>query len=633
MKCKEKRSLTATKKHIILCNGASLPKEAKRGAAEVSVLRLNFDPSSNQHNVNVKLPGFIRSVSAHIPKRIKDLLEISALVYAADRMIKRGNPHDLEYHGWGRAQHFVFKVRDIAFWRKPSTVRLLTDALLFVTGDSELKFTFLEGAKDIGQLNIFDTEGVSSDLTAKDCSIVLFSGGLDSLAGIIDTLEQTKATIVLVSHRANPGTTKTQREIANRLMLDYPGRIEHFSFECTLKNRATEETQRSRIFLYTSIAFALSRVIGQKSITVFENGITSINFSKRADLINSRASKTTHPKTLANIKSFFSAVAEFQFDIKHPFLFKTKTEVFETLSQYHRHNYINSTVTCTKTFQRFTRNSNASHCGGCSQCIDRRFAAFASNLDSFDAVYDFDMTKDSFSSDEAKTHLCDYIKLALDFSRESIDSFYYNRQEMLADIIDYIPGNNEQEKVETIYHLCTKHFQNVNKAIRKVQSLEDPLKPKLKNSFFTFVDSREYFKDPCERFIEKLSEKLKISVPQAFSSTRPRNENELNDVIQALLNGEAADYQREFPVVKFSFSKTVPDHSFHEFNLFIESKYIRGQTTKSMVTEGIAADMQKYPKEKFKLFVVYDPERKISDDAEFARDIENDPNCKTCIVR
>ncbi|MBK7389245.1 MAG: hypothetical protein IPI23_09320 [Bacteroidetes bacterium] len=43
----------------------------------------------------------------------------------------------------------------------------------------------------------------------------------------------------------------------------------------------------------------------------------------------------------------------------------------------------------------------------------------------------------------------------------------------------------------------------------------------------------------------------------------------------------------------------------------METKYLRGKTAKSSITDGIAADMIKYPEEKFKLFVIYDPKENI----------------------
>lgn len=624
--------MRSEKTHIILCSGASLP--SKFGNKELfPCLKLNYNPSSRGHNVNIRLPHFVESLNCHIPDRFKDLLEIAGYIYAADRNIKRGNPDDLEYHSWARNLHFFIKVRDFKFWNSKQAKTKLSEALLYVSGDNNIEFTFEKGGKDVGQKNLFDDEKIQFENNDK-VHVALFSGGMDSLAGIIETLETTEKKLILVSHRSNPGTTKTQKGVFNKLQQDYPDRITYYHFECTVKKqRPKEETQRTRIFLYTSIAFTLSSIFGENELHIYENGITSINFSKRADLINARASRTTHPQTLHNMNEFFSSVSDKKFVLRHPFLFKTKTDVFEIIKKYNRQNYIDLTVTCTKTFLKFEHKSMASHCGGCSQCIDRRFAAFASNLEDYDATYDFDLAKDSFIRDDAKTHLCDYIKLAYDFNQYDLNAFYYDKQDVLSDLVDYIDGQDESEKVETIFNLCKKHFQQISISINRIRSMEDVFKPKKQNSFFTFIEGREFFKDPVERFIEKVTAVLSKALPEAYNTEKPKNENALNDFINAFLMKEKDDYKREFPAVEFSFSKVIPDHSFNGENLFIEAKYLRGKTAKSTITDGIASDITKYPEDKYKLFLVYDPERKITNDDKFKADFEKKPKCKVCVIR
>lgn len=74
-----------------------------------------------------------------------------------------------------------------------------------------------------------------------------------------------------------------------------------------------------------------------------------------------------------------------------------------------------------------------------------------------------------------------------------------------------------------------------------------------------------------------------IALPIACERQKPNSENALNDLIKALIMAESDDYSREFPVIKFSYTKTVPDHSYLDCNLFIETKYLRGDTTKMLL--------------------------------------------------
>jgi hypothetical protein len=53
----------------------------------------------------------------------------------------------------------------------------------------------------------------------------------------------------------------------------------------------------------------------------------------------------------------------------------------------------------------------------------------------------------------------------------------------------------------------------------------------------------------------------------------------------------------------------------------------------SKASEGIAADLTKYPASSHTLFLVYDPHRRIADDAEFKRDFESRGRCTVTILR
>ncbi|MBN8698841.1 MAG: hypothetical protein J0L54_04460 [Chitinophagales bacterium] len=561
-------------------------------------------------------------------------MEIAGYVYAADRMVKRGSPDAVEYHSWSREMRFFIKVRDYDFWKKKNVNQKLSDALTFVSGDLSYSFTFIKGGKDTGQANLYDVEGIS--LHKRENSVVaLFSGGLDSLAGALEVLETTDKNLILISHRSNNSAiTQIQGGVFGMLNKDYPGRIQYFPFYCNLHGeRAVEETQRSRIFLYTAIAHSLSSLASEEEILVFENGITSINFYKRQDQINARSSRTTHPKALHLLEDFYTMVGGKRHYIRHPFLYNTKTDIFNKIKRFGKAHYINSTISCTKTFLTFENNSQATHCGGCSQCIDRRFAAFASGLEDEDAIYDVDISKDSIKSDEARIHLIDYMRLVAKLNGLTEFSFTTEMMDVLTDLIPYLAGNRNADKVGAVYKLTRSHTAQIISAIKRIQSLQDPLKPKKKNTIHSYIDDREYLKPAVEPLIEQVVSKMMVAIPEAYNRHKPKNENELNDLINALLIADRDDYEREYPSIRFSITRVIPDHSFPGIDLLIEAKYLREGTAKSSITDGIAADITKYPKDKYKLFIVYDPERKISNDAVFKKDFEANDRCTVCVIR
>ena len=290
---------------VFLCNEATRVGGLERSDCTVLDYRSSvLEPAA----VRLGLPDFVRSVN-FLPDRCLDLLEIAAYVFAADRLTSRGSREAVEYQAWSRSLHFIVKVRDYDFWQQPLVGAALRAALRFATGDQEYEFTFQAGHVT-PVTGLFDSESFSME-SDEEISVMLFSGGIDSLAGAVQRLEETTDHVCLVSHLSQGGTIRTQRGLTAALQRDYPGRVSPYQFRTHLQGvRAQEETQRSRPFLFGSIAFALATAYGLDHFYICENGVTSLNFARRDDLINARASRTTHPQTVGRLASLFSIVAE-----------------------------------------------------------------------------------------------------------------------------------------------------------------------------------------------------------------------------------------------------------------------------------------------------------------------------------
>ena len=287
---------------LILCNAASLPG-AHPGDQRTIVLNYLNTPASAS-NVRIGLPRFVQAIN-YLPDRTLDLLELAAYAYCADRMISRGSRDAVEYQAWARSLHFFVKVRDYDFWTRSDVCNALSRALEFMTGDRQYEFTFQPG-HSTPRTSLFDDEQFLMN-DSQDLTVILFSGGLDSLSGTLEILDNTTNQVCLVSHQPQPGTAKTQYALVNVLKRAYPNRVFHYKFQSNLKGmRAVEETQRTRAFLYSSIAYAIGQAFGQNSFTIFENGITGMNFPRRADLFGARASRTTHPQTVHHLVELFS---------------------------------------------------------------------------------------------------------------------------------------------------------------------------------------------------------------------------------------------------------------------------------------------------------------------------------------
>jgi hypothetical protein len=612
--------------HHLLCNGADavIPDRAKS-------LRLDYR-ADKQRNVHIALPGFVRQL-LHIPPRLLDLLEIAAYVYCADRWSYRGAKAAVEYHAWNRDFVFHIKVRDSDFWSRSDVSEQLSAALTFLSGDRHFEFNFQPGHETPPE-NLFDLQGISHT-DARDARIALFSGGLDSLAGAYEFLNNSDAKLCLVSHRSSqPQIGKTQDALVNALRSRFANRVQHYRFECNLTGqRAAEETQRTRMFLYSATATAIAATVGTNEFTIFENGITSFNFLRRQELVNARATRTTHPKTIRLLQTFFSEVVEDAFRVATPFIWKTKADVMAALADARGSPLIASSVSCSRTFQKI---GAATHCGECSQCIDRRFASYAVNLDQVDdsVPYAANFITSRVSTEEAKTTLVDYIRQAREFATSNSDHLVHELFGEIAESIDYVGVPTEEEAYNRIAQLCRRHGEQVMTALAFMCAKHDRLETSIaEGSLLSLVADREYLKPPVDRLVKAMCSRLSAALPVAFQHNRPRNETDLNDKISAIVNTDAVQFEREHPTVRFGLANAIPDHSAVGYDLVIETKYVRSGTPPSRASDGMAADLMKYPANVHILFVVYDPDRAISDDEVFRRALEDKRTCTIHIVR
>jgi 7-cyano-7-deazaguanine synthase in queuosine biosynthesis len=616
----------ATGPHHVLCNGAqfTLPHHG-------SALSLDYRPGHNP-NVRIGLPSFVDQLT-HVPARLLDLLELAAYVYCADRWTDRGAKDAVEYHGWSRAFHFYIKVRDFAFWAQPSIANKLNAALTFLSGDREFEFEFQPG-HDTPPASLFDIAGVSlSDLN--NTRVVLFSGGLDSLCGAYDILRETTDRVCLVSHRSSqPQIGHTQDALFEALRTPFSGRVQHYKFHCNLTgHRAAEETQRTRMFLYASIAVAIAASGNANQISIFENGVTSLNFARRQDLLNARSTRTTHPKTISLMQDLFRSIVSSEFRISTPFFWNTKADVVAQLGRHGGAELVPSAVSCSRTFLPI---GSASHCGECSQCVDRRFASYAAGLEEIDDAvpYALNFISQPISQGEARTTIVDYVRQANQFSSWNTDYFVTELLGPLAEIVEYVGAANDEEANIQVAALCRRHGKQVMNALERMRAKHDRLGEKIvEGSLLSLIAGREYLKPPVLRLVEAICGQLNVALPLAFQRNLPEDEADLNDKISAVLSGGEAKFGREHPTVRFGLSKAIPDHSAPKEDLIIETKYLRSSTTPSRASDGMAADLTKYPADTHILFIVYDPHRTISEDQTFSRAFEEKGRCTIRIIR
>lgn len=606
-----------------------LCKSNRCEAEEINLI--NYDCNELEQNIVIGYDKFVNDPET-LPSRILDFLYIAAMVFCADRQVNRGERSSLSNDAWARSFEFHIPVLDIDFWTNKSLQKALSEALCFMTGDRSYTFLFVKSTlgllpkEEYKQLAIFNKE-TDRIGDSDNVDVVLFSGGLDSLAGVIERLNTVlDKKLLIVSHRANNSVTHTQRKVIEYLTQKYPNRLIDYGFQCNNCGMVSkEETQRTRMFLFSTIAFSICYSIGKQKFYIYENGITSINLPIQTDVINARASRTTHPKTLGLMNKIFRFFDD-EFCVEAPYFNKTKEDIVRKFSEFGEKNLIASAVSCSS-----TRNKPglAPHCGCCSQCIDRRFAMYAANLDEVDAPYanDFIMSN---PGKETVQRLYNTLRLACMEEYNSPMELYKKYPEEMTSLLKFWPSKNADDSLNEIYDLFMRYGDSVLRATTIMRMKHDNLRKTVERySFLDMVDNREYLKTPMEIRVAEIDKILKKNISIMFHTDKPKNENDMNDKIKALLGAASKDFSREFPVIKFGITSYRADLS--QESLLLEGKYIRKGTPPSTASTGIAADITEIPDEYGVMFIVYDPDRAIVEDAEFIGSFEK--KRKTCYVR
>jgi 7-cyano-7-deazaguanine synthase in queuosine biosynthesis len=358
--------------HLILCGGASLSSRQQAWQSAKTVgLRINEDPG----RVNLKISDITEKLMSNLTNLELDLLEIASYVYGADQATTRGGPVRIDYgEAWFRDFRFEVPVRRRDFWASGEVQDDLSRTLHDLSGDN-FEFEFSAHPRPSKTPSYFEW---GKDEATDVNDVLLFSGGLDSLGGAIQEILCQKQKVVLISHRANPKIDARQRrlvtEIASRSAERRLAPVHVPVWVNKAKELNKEYTQRTRSFLFASIAAVVSRLFGLQRIRFFENGITSLNLPISPQVLSTRASRTTHPKPLAGMCSLLSRVFPDGFGIENPFFWKTKTQILKEIKEAGNSELGASTVSCAHTWEMTNENP---HCGKCSQCLERRLVALA----------------------------------------------------------------------------------------------------------------------------------------------------------------------------------------------------------------------------------------------------------------
>jgi 7-cyano-7-deazaguanine synthase in queuosine biosynthesis len=364
-----------TNEHLVLCGAAAFSEHS-----DATHLNLNLHGSSA--NVRLEIGDISRRLLANISDIHADLLEIASYIYAADSAIPRGGNTDAQLGArWRRKLRFVIPVRQPNLWSSDPVLSALVETISFLSDDDyEFEFRLLENPQPVEGYFAFTGD---KDVRFTPDRVILFSGGLDSLAGTIEELVAHGKKVALVSHRSASKIVNAQKYLIKELQTRFGAdRVLHVPVWAHLKDSLGKEpTHRTRSFLFAALGAVTAKLLDRQRIFFFENGVVSLNLPPVAQVVGARATRTTHPQALAGFRRVLSGVLGHPFDVSNPFAWMTKSEVIERISQNGCSDLIRHTRSCTRVHAMTTLHT---HCGQCSQCVDRRFAVLAAERENDD---------------------------------------------------------------------------------------------------------------------------------------------------------------------------------------------------------------------------------------------------------
>jgi len=297
----------------------------------------------------------------HLTSLEEDLVTLAAAIFAIDLAAKRGEREDIV-----RDLHLSLPVvNHHAFMHLTDD---LSNILYILSHDNwTVEFTRKAGTPENTQ-----------SWPEHQGKTLLFSGGLDSLAGAVEELEGGSALQMVSHYTGNPVTRGCQNRLFTYLDDTFPGQATRVSVKATGRNRgilpfpsddAREPTQRTRSFMFLVLGAIAARRKGYRDVVMIaENGQMAIHLPLTAARIGAFSTHTAHPEFVYEMQQFLGTILSYDLTIENPFLYRTKAECVVRLVAAHAR-AIEDSVSCWKSSRQTQR-----HCGICIPCLIRRIA-------------------------------------------------------------------------------------------------------------------------------------------------------------------------------------------------------------------------------------------------------------------
>ena len=441
--------------HIVEC----LNPHADGGKNTDLAFKLDGAPG----RVSVQVGKLSQQLLNGLSERAVDLLEIASLVYAADALVRRGGTVMRQMgKQWHRRFIVKMSVRDITVWQDPGVKRALEGLLLFLS-DDRFEFEFVERTNETRPKERYFAFDAASAWQPN--RVLMFSGGLDSFSGALEEIVDQGHRVALVSHFSSTKIAPVQRDLVAAIREKLGTEVaRHYTIKVQIPNQPViEGTHRTRSFLFAVLGAIVADLFELDRVSFHENGVVSLNLPPVGNVQGARATRTTHPKSLALFTGLIGKVFQQGMRVNNPLFWKTKTEVVETIRRLGFEDHISNTHSCADVHNR---TKQYLHCGRCSQCIDRRFAMLAAGLQVYDPADAYRLDLMTGERDQAMDR-----EIGLSYIRNALFFEFATAQDILrafpavVEAISYL-GESAEAALKRITGLLQRHGASVSGVMR-----------------------------------------------------------------------------------------------------------------------------------------------------------------------
>ena len=319
--------------------------------------------------------------------RVADLLDVVLAIYAADRLSLR------DFKGASTGQRSInirVGVREEKFWTGSAIVLQLKELLNWLSEDSwSFEFTKRKAAPTLAESASF----LFRFSPEPPVTVSLFSGGLDSLAGLATQalVAPTKSYVLVSGHTQNRLAALQRSQVQHIRTVSRGGplgselSIGHvevpFGIHTTGRHKE-EKSQRTRALVYLAVGIVAAVQANTDTLWVYENGIGAMNLPLNETQLGVDNYRGVHPLSLMMAEDFFKLVLGKMLRIRNPFLFHTKAEMCRALKPAGLANLVQHTVSCDSFPLRLP--GKPPQCGFCTSCVLRRQSLLAAGYEKHD---------------------------------------------------------------------------------------------------------------------------------------------------------------------------------------------------------------------------------------------------------